>query len=295
MPKRASTTTKDFLVNVALPEKTDSYTVIPHDLIMNTSLHTLGKKSFVVEKELYRCNISGEVASAVYHIKYGTDDEMKMIFSWTNSYDKSTRFKCAVGTRHDLSGNIYISGNMSLWGRKHTGTADQEMSDTISTQIENAELYYNQLVIDKECMKTVVISEKLRAELMGRIFFEEDLLTSEQLLAVKNQFKKPSFDYNSDAESLWTMYNHIAYSLQKSHPKHWLDQQRLIHWFLCKEFGIDNTVVQETATETVNDPGTVAESVPDNAGRQLDLEEVIKDIEQEKLNKQENESDQSPM
>lgn len=247
MPKRAGITTKEHLLSAPLPEQTKSYTVISHGFIIDKAKEVLDRMGFDIVRELYRCNEDANIAQGVYHLKFegDQDPEMGMMFAWANSYDKSMRFKCAVGGYLNTSQSVIISGQMGSWNRKHSGTADTEASDTIISQIENAKEYYSQLVEDKKNMKTITISEKQRAELTGRMYLQYELLTGEQLGIARNEFKKPSFDYNAPADSLWTMYNGLVFALQKAHPKTWMDQQRMIHWYLTEEFGIKSGYVAD--------------------------------------------------
>jgi hypothetical protein len=59
---------------------------------------------------------------------------------------------------------------------------------------------------------------------------------------VKYEFKKPSYDYQVEKDSLWEMYNALVLCLQKSHPRIWMDQQQMVHYLLCKEFKVTDTV-----------------------------------------------------
>jgi hypothetical protein len=102
-------------------------------------------------------------------------------------------------------------------------------------------------------MKTIIVDDKTRAELVGRLYFEEDLLNTEQLTLIKHQMHSPKFDYNADTKSLWALYNHITLSLHKSHPKDWLDHQRLVHWFFTQEYGIQPLVLQEDTPNEVTE------------------------------------------
>lgn len=240
MPKRVGMTTKEHLISAPLPTQTDTYTVIAHEFVINKTREILDRKGFDIIHELYRCNDRADVAQGVYHLKFegNPDPEMGMMFAWSNSYDKSMRFKCAVGGYLNSSKSIIISGQLGSWSRKHSGTADTEASDMIISQIENAESYYKQLVEDKAIMKTIIVSKRERAELTGRIYLENELLTGEQLGIVREQYRKPTFDYNSPNDSLWNMYNAMILALQKAHPKTWMDQQRMIHHFLTSHFDI---------------------------------------------------------
>jgi hypothetical protein len=273
MPKRASITTKEFLVNAALPEQTDTYTVISHGFIIDKAMEKLAENGFTVEKELYRCNGDANIASGIYHLKYGNDMEMGMMFAWSNSYDKSMRFKCAIGGYVFANQAGMISGDMGTWGRKHTGTADQETVETIIHQISNAEMYYSQLVADKEKMKGVTLDLKKFSQILGRLYFEHGLLTGEQLGIIKEQYKRPSFDYKVSKDNLWQLYCHIIFALKKAHPRTWLDQQRLIHWFLCQELGI-------AAYENVPASPEVLQPVKGDP-KQIDLVDSIAEVEAE--------------
>ena len=239
MPRRTGTTTKEYLSTISLPTHGGRYTVIPHAFIIDNALAELKANGLTVNTELYRCSIDGNVATGIYHINNENDKELGMIFAWSNSYDKTMRFKCAVGAYVYTSKNLILKKDIGSWGRKHTGTADSEALDTIKNQILNATDNFNRIIKDKDKMKTITVSTQKGAEIMGRLFLEKELVTSEQMGIVKSQLKEPMFDYISPVDSLCVFYNHISYALQKAHPKTWMDQQRLINWFLCEEFGIN--------------------------------------------------------
>lgn len=253
MSKRSGTTTHDYLVNAPLPAATETYTVIPHGTIINKVRETLASKGFEIERELYRCNENAQVAQGIYHLKYGDDPDMGMMFAWSNSYDKTMRFKCSIGGYVHASLAAIIGGNMGTFGRKHTGTADEEVYATIENQINNAEEYFAQLIADKETMKQLIAPETLRAEFMGRAYFINELITGEQMAMVKSEFRKPSFEYSGVKESMWEMYNAIIYALQKSHPRTWMDQQRMIHYLICKDFGLAQPAKPEMIYHPANE------------------------------------------
>jgi len=290
MAKRAVTATKEFLKAAALPTyEGDTYTVIPHEFVMNETAKNLAAHGFKVKQELYRCNQNANIAQGIYHLDYSDDPDMGMMFAWSNSYDKSMRFKCAIGGYVFVCMNGMVNGNMGAWGRKHTGSADSETTETIQTQIGKAKQYYKQLVYDKETMKTIIVDDKTRAELVGRLYFEEDLLNTEQLTLIKHQMHSPKFDYNADTKSLWALYNHITLSLHKAHPKDWLDHQRLVHWFFTQEYGIQPLVLQEEpneVTENVQEIVQIIQPTLDNiVNITIPREDPIQEIENPFLKK----------
>lgn len=268
MARLALNTTKDFLEKLPLPQHGGRYTVIPHSFVIDKTLEELNNRGFEVARELYRCTNDGQVAQGIYHLNYGADPEMGMMFAWSNSYDKSMRFKCAIGGYVFVCMNGMVSGNMGSWGRKHTGTADKETEETIHLQMVGAEIYYNQLVSDKEAMKQITVDQRVRAALLGQMVFHKGCLGVEQASLVSKEIENPSFDYKTDKDSLWVFYNHITHSLKSSSPRFWLEKQRAVHGFLTSEFSINNTILEEKTESLV-------------AGKQLDLEEVIQEVENE--------------
>ena len=288
MPRRTGTTTKEYLASIPLPQHGGRYTVIPHKFIIDNALSELAKQGLNVETELYRCSLDGNVASGVYYIQNNQDPELGMMFSWSNSYDKTMKFKCAVGAYVQTSKNLIIKRDMGSYGRKHTGNADSEALLTIVDQIQYASQNFARIVDDKEKMKLITVSREQASDCVGRLFLERELLTTEQLSIIKLQLKKPSFDYLSAADSLWVFYNHISFALQKAHPKTWLDQQRLVNWFLCNRFNIDlvnlaPSVVTNTETGLINNNVLQTEQAPESPYKQITLDESIAEIEAEQV------------
>ncbi len=85
-------------------------------------------------------------------------------------------------------------------------------------QIANAHMYYNQLCSDKESMKGITLNKRKQAQLLGILFAEYQILTTEQASIVRQQMDRPSHVY-ADSNSLWAFYNYVTIALQHSHPK----------------------------------------------------------------------------
>ncbi len=265
MPIRTQTCTKEYLTSIPLPTHADSYTVISHEFIINHTMEQLALHGFQVEKEAYKANGDGSIAQGVYYLNYAKDPEVGMMFAWSNSYNKQMRFKCAIGGYVFICMNGVVTGDMGSWGRKHRGTADVETVKTIIDQISNADVYFDRIVNDKDIMKRITISERKQAEMLGVLFAEYEILTTEQMSVVKQQMDKPSYDYNCEVNSLWAFYNHVTYAMKKAHPRDWMDDQRKLHWYITMEFDLANfTVDTEDIELDVVDPLALNYGEPEN-------------------------------
>lgn len=237
MGAKTSFVTKDLVIKAPLPQHGNTYTVIPHSFVIDETLKCLASHGLRVKHELYKTTRDGQIAQGLYLLDAGHDHEMGMMFAWSNSYDKSMRFKCAVGAHVFVCLNGVVSGDMANWKRKHTGTADQETILTIQAQISKAQSHYDQLVEDKEMLKNITLSKRKQAELLGRLFADQDVITLTQLGIVKRELEKPSFDYGVNPDSAWTLYNHLTLSLKESHPSDYLTNHQDLHNFFVTEFG----------------------------------------------------------
>lgn len=287
MPKKIAECTKAHLVSVPLPNHGATYTVISHQSVMDYVYTELAAAGFSVVNEEYRCTADGQIAHGIYKLNYNNDPELSMMFAWTNSYNKQVRFKCGVGGYINLTGTTMVCGDMGSWARKHTGTADEETVKTIQEQIANAHMYYNQLCSDKESMKGITLNKRKQAQLLGILFAEYQILTTEQASIVRQQMDRPSHVY-ADSNSLWAFYNYVTIALQHSHPKTWMEDQRVLHYFIStvnnfQQCSAPAQVVpvaapQEEvikATETFVDPN------------QVDLEDLIAIVEAEEAERTE--------
>ena len=264
MPTKIKECTKQHLFDVALPNQTSTYTVISHKSVVDLSIECLENAGFKVNQEHYRCTGNGNIAQGVYRLTFMDDPELSMMFAWSNSYNKQMRFKCGIGAYINQTGSSMVCGDMGSWARKHTGTADTETEETIKEQIKDANMYYKQLVKDKESMKEIHISKRQQAQLLGILFAEHEILTTEQASIIRQQMSRPSFKYGNP-DSLWAFYNHVTLALQQSHPKTWMEDQRVLHWFISDAFKFDKA--EEVEPEV--DPN------------QVDLEDMIAEVEAE--------------
>jgi len=250
MPRKIQDITRATLEAVPLPVHAATYTVISHKSIMDYALAEIAAMGFTVHSEEYRATHDGQIAQGIYQLNYNSDPEMSLMFAWTNSYNKQIRFKCAVGGYVHANQTVMLCGEIGTYARKHTGTADADTIAMMQTHLTNAQMYYDNLVADKEEMKSISLSSRRQAEILGVLFAEYEILTTEQASIIRQQMDKPSFFYNGGKDTLWSFYNHATVALQQSHPRTWMEDQRMLHWFISNEFNLgQGSIIPPTAVE----------------------------------------------
>lgn len=247
--KRPQETTRMYLENAPLPNHGGSYTVVSHSDIINTTQKLFNDLGLKVDRELYRANANARVAQGVYHISPlsddgTTDNELGMMFGWTNSYDKSVRFQCAVGAYVMVCHNGMVAGEMSF-ARKHTGSADYDITDQINKQLSSVDEHFSEIINDRNAFRNTSLSIKQQSELLGRLYCDEDILDLNQISIVKQEMKKPSYDYQADQDNAWAFYNHVTHALKRTHPRSWLSNSQKFHKFMVhdalSQMGIKNS------------------------------------------------------
>jgi hypothetical protein len=258
MPRKIQSTTKADLTSVPLPNHGASYTVISHQFVIDYAYQALANAGFTIVDEEYRCTADGQIAQGIYKLNFNNDPELSMMFAWTNSYNKQVKFKCVVGAYINNTGSVMISGEVGSWVRKHTGSADTETKAIIDEYITNAHMYYTQLCSDKAAMETITLTRRKQSQLLGVLFAEYEILTTEQASSVRDQMKKPYHVFAS-TDSLWAFYNYVTVALQSSHPKTWMEDQRILHYFISTIGNFQQCSTPAQVVQPINNVSTPVE------------------------------------
>lgn len=241
-------TTKSLLINAPVPKETLTYKPVSHAEVIDRTLDGIIKAGFQIEREIYSSAKDGAVANGRYFIKNVGDGVMQLQLNWQNSYDKSKVLTFATGA------NILVCTNgmmafrgMNSFRRRHTGDIQEFAPNAISEYIKRAGDMFTVLQQDRDKMEQIEVSQRLTAELLGRMYFEEKFLESTQLNIIKRELTKPTHDYTSKG-SLWELYQFTTFAIGGIHPSKWMDNHLNAHQFFCNV--IDE--VQERVVEDVN-------------------------------------------
>ena len=227
--------TAEDLSAIQYPKHGKTYTIIRHKFLIDASRSILKTHGFNIKNEEYKATANGNIAQGIYKIESDKDSELGMMFAWSNSYDKSTRFQCGIGAYVMVCDNGMVCGDMASYARKHTGNADQEAFNHIMSQTKQGDKYFTQLINDRDGFKNCILSKKEQSELVGRLFIDEELIDSSQASCIKNEMIKPSYNYQCNMNNAWAFYNHVTHALKKSHPRSWMTDQQKFHKFMVSE------------------------------------------------------------
>ena len=120
---------------------------------------------------------------------------------------------------------------------------------------------------------------------MGRLFLYDEAITSDQVSNIRAQISNPTYTYDANPDSLWYLYHMIMFTLQKSHPRSWMEQQVKVHEVI-ENLYLSNAITQPcievkaTVTlEEVADPNQITLEFKEAVVIENTVEEVVEQVE----------------
>lgn len=244
------TTTKQLLINTALPELTRTYKPVSHQEVMDLTLNSIYNAGYILDKESYQSTSEGQVAVGRYTIKSVADSEMQLQIAWLNSYNRTKKLTWGLGVQVFICQNGVISADMGSFKKKHQGEIQEYTPRAITEYIKQAEDVFTKLQVEREQMKQVEIDPRIISTLLGRMFYEEEFITSTQLNIIKRELSVPSFDYGC-SNSLWNLYQDTTFSLKDIHPSLWMKNHLAAHQFFSEASDMLTTIHVQAEPESV--------------------------------------------
>lgn len=225
--------TKELLLELDLPVQTSSYKPVAHQTIIDNVLSGIEHTGFELIGEHYTKARGGLQASGRYGLRYNGDTEMGLEVAWQNSYDKSISLKLAIGAYVFVCSNGACYGSTGSFKKKHVGEIQTITPQKINDFLLQAGDDFEDKIAFRERAKQIEVTRKTSAELVGRMFIEENIITATQLSIIKGEIINPSFEYNAE-NSMWELYNHVTHATKESHPALWIPRHQNIHKFFEK-------------------------------------------------------------
>jgi hypothetical protein len=236
--KRTEFISYEEVEGIMLPVKTKTYTPISNKQIIDLIYEQGDKNGLIPVNSSYKVAKGGNMLIGNVDFQ-GSNGELGIRACFRNSYDKSASFAFALGSLAFICSNGMVSGEITS-KRVHKSNADNDVNLRIQEGFNKAGEVYLQMINDASKMKEISINPKTNAELLGRMFFEEEIITSQQLNLIKEHYTKPELSafkrLNNDEYSLWDLYNHTTEALKLTHPSDYIQKHIDLHQFTKQEF-----------------------------------------------------------
>jgi len=199
---------------VAVPHKTESYSPIGHKHLIGLLRMSLENAGFHVAENRVTQSAKGDEISGHMIINGDTGEpDFRHMLAYTNSYNKRVPIRLVSGAEVYVCLNGMVVGDI-ITMRKHTGNIVPALKPMIRTAIEGVRSNMLKTKADITVMKNIDLTRTMAAELVGRMFVEEMILTSREASVVASQLRKPRFE-EFQPNNLWSLYNHCTFAMKE--------------------------------------------------------------------------------
>ena len=211
-----------------LPSKTKTYTPIAHADVISKVRTEILSAGYFISGEDYKTTNDGQVALGTIQLSYKADPDIQLAVNFLNSYNKQYAFRFSLGgVVKSTQNSIMLNGDeFGSYKRVHKGTADVLAAGKIKEFILESGSYWDALVKDKELLKAFHFPTTSVYDILGKLFFEANVLNTFQMNIIKNEMLAADpLDFNN----AWNLYNYILTALRESHPADWMEQHQAAH------------------------------------------------------------------
>lgn len=222
------------VLNIDLPEKTETYSPISNQLIIENVIKSCNILDYSLLKEEYEITSRGQQIKMKFFLQpEGRKNGFQICV--LNSYDKSISARMAGGIYAHICWNLNYVGEITGY-RKHTGDAPEDVQKFIIQAFDQQERKFQNAQLMEDAMLYIPLTLKEQAELAGQMLISEELISINQLSLIHKELKKPSFDYDFDISTLWGTYNAVTHSIKGEHPTSYLQTQQGVQSFFVDTY-----------------------------------------------------------
>jgi hypothetical protein len=212
--------TLEELGRVELPEKTKSYTPVPHIDLVERAV-TVFQKSFDMEVRDMGFGLARDGAQMFGVIRFDADGEMGPAVGLRNSYDKSLRVGIATGGSVFVCDNLCFSGDAYRVLRKHTSNVLEDLDGLILKAAAKALPDYDALAKDIDSFRGIEITDEQAFAALG-VLAGRKVITPTQFNAAMNYWLDAPYDEHATRD-VYGLYQAVTGGLRKAPPQKTLE------------------------------------------------------------------------
>lgn len=257
MPAKTNNTPENVIYATVhnVDQSTPKHFILQYAMIINFIKANIDKKGYKIKEVEYKTSADLSLINGVLILEKEENEEFNMIFTFTYGYNKLGKFKCAIGTYNE-HGDVYKIPTPFIKSPpgviKDVSTLlnhIEKVLHTIPAVKQNIEAFNDVLSYD-ECNN---LSLKQRSAIVGELFIETDLITTNQTASIKNETLQMK-----NVDTLFHFYNVTARAVLESHPLTFIeDHQRLYIYYLNKIKSFANEKIKTTVMVPDPQPKTV--------------------------------------
>lgn len=218
---------KEDLALIPLPPATDSYQPVSHFELAQT-LSTIGQDiltDYTLIGETYALARQGQQMFAFLKFQAG-DNKTALSFAFRNSYDRSMSIGFAAGLSVFCCDNLALNGDIVVM-KKHTKNVFAGLEDSAITTLYKAKLQYQGLLMDRERMSGIALSDDDAFRALG-LLYGRGVISPRQMPVVLDEWLKPKHN-DFQPRNMWSFYNNVTEALKTTPPLSIMERHIKLH------------------------------------------------------------------
>jgi len=202
------------LVETPPADQKSGWTPIPHDVLVDETMHTLNACGYRIVTEAHALarkgmQYFGMVQVAPYGLDQATPEDYSMVIGLRNSHNKSFSAGLVCGSGVFVCDNLAFSGEIKI-GRKHTRFINRDLPGLVHAAVGRLGTMRHQqdhrINAYKQCELSHVQADHLILEML-----RSRIITTTQVEKVVNEWDAPRHpEFVEAGETAWRLFNAVT-------------------------------------------------------------------------------------
>lgn len=226
------------LFDLPVPEQTNTYKPISYERGLSEMWDELEKLNLQVVSRRYVPNKDASQLITYFNIAMPGHDAYQMMIGQRNSYNKSMRLGLVSGANVFICGNGCIFGDVK-YAQKHVGEVQWDFPVEIERHVNYIGEQFSDILERFRKLQHIPLTKREMAELAGRMFIEDEVISANELSKLKDEILVPTFDYSTGDyvfknDDAFGLYQASTLVLKDAHPYHNDRKLRVLSEFFDK-------------------------------------------------------------
>ncbi len=203
------------LMELPIPDRTDTHLPIPHHQFFELAQDKLLKQGYEITNPQHFINMKGAQYFAMMQIRHEDEDqnaEHSTVCALRNSHDKSFTASLAIGARVFVCDNLSFSGDIVV-GRKHTPHIWDELPQIFEGAIKKIRVMRKRQDVRFAEYRRAPLDDHTVDHLIMETY-REGIINLRRIGKIDEEWHNPSADHGD--KSVWRYFNAVTAALEPS-------------------------------------------------------------------------------
>ena len=195
------------LLSLPSPASTETHTVIPHAILVESTLEALSYRRIEIVKDEYGISKDGMKMFGVLTLNVnGPSGDIALVLGLRNSHDKTFSLGMVAGFRVFVCDNLAFRGEFFALTKKHSKNLLQHFADSVAIGVDRVQRQFAPITQKIDAWKGFTLPDIRAKEIIYDAYTGAVELPKHTLKTVHNAYFEPVLD-DFKPRTLWSLQN----------------------------------------------------------------------------------------